>query len=168
MSGDADPVPLVSGTGSGPTELDAFDAALAEAGVCEYNLVELSSVLPAGAEPAVGAPVPDWRTGELVATVLAAATGDGPVAAGIGWTLAEEGGVFYEETTADAATCEKRLRTGLARARERRDWTWTDGVETEVVAHEPAGDRAGAAVVAAVYGPVALRDGPGTLGGRPD
>jgi arginine decarboxylase len=163
---DTDPVPVVSGTGSGPTELDAFDAALAAAGVHAYNLVELSSVLPAGAEPAVGARVPDWRTGELVATVLAAATGDGPVAAGLGWTLAEEGGVFYEETASTARACEERLRTGLARARDRRDWTWTRGVETEVVAHDPASAPAGAAVVAAVYGPIALREGPGTLGGR--
>lgn len=164
MTERTDRVPVVRGTGSGPTELDAFDAALAEAGVADYNLVELSSVLPAGARPAVGAPVPEWRTGELVATVLAAETGDGPVAAGLGWSLAEEGGVFYEETAATAPDCEERLRTGLARARERRDWTWTGGVETEVVARDPTAEPASAAVVAAVYGPLALRDGPGTLG----
>jgi arginine decarboxylase len=166
MRGDPEPVPVVSATGAGPTDLDAFDAALSAAGVGDYNLVELSSVLPAGAEPAVGAPVPDWRTGELVATVLAARVGEGPVAAGIGWSLADEGGVFYEETARDATACEDRLRTGLARARERRNWSWTGGIETEVVAQEAADWSAGAAVVVAVYGPLALRDGPGKPTGR--
>ena len=37
---------LASGVGSGPTELAAFDAALAAAGVANYNLLYLSSVIP--------------------------------------------------------------------------------------------------------------------------
>jgi arginine decarboxylase len=37
---------LSSGTGEGPTELAAFDAALTDAGVANYNLLCLSSVIP--------------------------------------------------------------------------------------------------------------------------
>ncbi|HET9173840.1 MAG TPA: pyruvoyl-dependent arginine decarboxylase [Candidatus Saccharimonadales bacterium] len=37
---------LSSGLGSGPTKLAAFDAALNDAGVANYNLLRLSSVIP--------------------------------------------------------------------------------------------------------------------------
>lgn len=37
---------LASGIGTGPTTLSAFDAALNDAGVANYNLIRLSSVIP--------------------------------------------------------------------------------------------------------------------------
>ena len=37
---------LVSGIGTGSTKLNAFDAALLSAGVGEYNLIKVSSILP--------------------------------------------------------------------------------------------------------------------------
>jgi arginine decarboxylase len=37
---------LVSGIGSGPTTLAAFDAALNDAGIANYNILRLSSVIP--------------------------------------------------------------------------------------------------------------------------
>jgi arginine decarboxylase len=40
---------LASGTGEGPTGLAAFDAALMDAGVANYNLLCLSSVIPPNA-----------------------------------------------------------------------------------------------------------------------
>lgn len=39
-------IKLTSGIGSGPTELAAFDSALNHAGVANYNLIRLSSVVP--------------------------------------------------------------------------------------------------------------------------
>ena len=39
---------VASGVGSGPTELSAFDAALYEAGIANFNLLQLSSVIPPG------------------------------------------------------------------------------------------------------------------------
>jgi arginine decarboxylase len=42
-------IQLGSGTGAGPTELAAFDAALVDAGVANYNLLCLSSVIPQNA-----------------------------------------------------------------------------------------------------------------------
>src|SRR5262249_6839833 len=38
---------VTTGTGEGPTPLAAFDAALIDAGVPNYNLIYLSSVVPA-------------------------------------------------------------------------------------------------------------------------
>jgi arginine decarboxylase len=43
-------IQLVSGAGSARTQLAAFDAALVDAGISNYNLITLSSVIPAGAE----------------------------------------------------------------------------------------------------------------------
>src|SRR3972149_265928 len=39
-------IQVSTGTGEGPTPLAAFDAALASAGVLNYNLIHLSSVIP--------------------------------------------------------------------------------------------------------------------------
>lgn len=39
---------LVCGVGNGPTELNSFDRALRGAGVGDYNLIKLSSILPPG------------------------------------------------------------------------------------------------------------------------
>ena len=38
---------VVWGTASGPTRMSSYDAALAEANVHNYNLVSVSSVIPA-------------------------------------------------------------------------------------------------------------------------
>src|SRR5581483_6375695 len=38
---------LTDGIGTGPTELSAFDQALVKAGIANYNIIYLSSVLPA-------------------------------------------------------------------------------------------------------------------------
>ncbi len=49
------PVPdkyaLRAGRGDGETQLTAFDAALLDAGLGNYNLVKMSSVMPPGARP---------------------------------------------------------------------------------------------------------------------
>ncbi len=40
---------IVAGSGSGRTHLNAFDAALHDAGISRYNLIRVSSILPPGA-----------------------------------------------------------------------------------------------------------------------
>ncbi len=40
---------IVAGSGSGRTHLNAFDAALHDAGISRYNLIKVSSILPPGA-----------------------------------------------------------------------------------------------------------------------
>jgi arginine decarboxylase len=151
------PIELVWGTGTAETELGAFDAALSEANVHNYNLVELSSVVPEGARiERCGALEPGrWDTGTLLAVVLASNTSaaDGEVlAAGLGWATAAEGGVFMEAHADGRAACERRLAASVGDARRTRDWDWRDGHETQVV--ETVADGAGAAVVAAVFHPI--------------
>jgi len=43
-------IQVSQGIGTGPTELSAFDHALGRAGVANYNLIYLSSVLPPGSD----------------------------------------------------------------------------------------------------------------------
>ena len=45
---------IVSGTGKGKTKLAAFDAALQDAGIANFNLIYLSSIIPAGSKIVCG------------------------------------------------------------------------------------------------------------------
>jgi len=158
------PIELVWGTGSARTELGAFDAALSDANVHNYNLIELSSIVPEGATvERVGSLEPGrWTTGDLLAVVLASntsATEGDRIAAGLGWALAAEGGVFMENDGPTVEACERLLDANLADAKAIRDWQWTGERETKVVDHVVSAG-AGAVVVAAVFHPVShgLRD----------
>ena len=73
------PITLVSGLGRGPTPLAAFDAALLDAGVANYNLLCLSSVIPPGSTIVRGrwnTPAQDW--GKRLYCVLSQAREDRP------------------------------------------------------------------------------------------
>lgn len=162
--GTPETIDVVWGTGSARTELGAFDRALADAGLAEYNLVTLSSIVPAGATVREVARLePDrWPVGTIVAAVSAVGTAppDGdPVAAGLGWAIGETGGVFAEATATGAEECRERLEARLADLREHRPIDAAAGT-TRTVEHD--GERATAAVVAAVYGPIELA---GSTGG---
>jgi arginine decarboxylase len=97
-------IALSTGTGCGPTALSAFDAALCAAGVGEYNLVRLSSVIPphttlvrVGAE---GQRTGRWgdRLFCVYASQLAELAGE-QAWAGIGWVRKQDGsgaGLFVE------------------------------------------------------------------------
>lgn len=88
---------LSAGTGVGPTELAAFDHALVNAGVANFNLIYLSSVLPPGSEVLVNkTPTPpkgEW--GDRLYVVIAqkrTSRRNQEVWAGIGWMQDEETG----------------------------------------------------------------------------
>src|SRR6056297_4057573 len=91
---------VVWGTASGPTRMSSYDAALADANVHNYNLVAVSSVVPADAEVEAVGTAPDLGpAGERLTVVEARATRAGPgrVSAALGWTTGEDGpGLFYE------------------------------------------------------------------------
>ena len=81
---------LTSGTGVGPTELSAFDHALVNAGVANFNLIYLSSVLPPGSNvTALDKPVtPVGNWGDRLYVVMAqkrTSQRNQEVWAGIGW-----------------------------------------------------------------------------------
>lgn len=81
---------IASGTGVGPTELSAFDHGLVNAGVANFNLIYLSSVLPPNSDVKVREeklkPVGSW--GDRLYVVMAqerTSQRNQEVWAGIGW-----------------------------------------------------------------------------------
>lgn len=153
-------VHIVSGTGTGPTGLAAYDGALGDCGLANYNLVTVSSVVPAGA-----AVEPVDRVGDLgpvgsrVTAVVARATvpTDGTGGAAIAWTTSSDGGLIYEASATDAtaadpvAAAAAEATTGLEAGIAQRDWATTDPT-VETAAVSPTEAAYGAAVAVAVLG----------------
>jgi len=144
---------LVWGDGAGPTEKAAFDAALADAGLHQYNLRRLSSVIPADATIEVTGTAPNLGpTGNVLDVVLAEQTSQpgARAAAGLAWARDGDGGVFYEVSDTDPETVAELLAAGLDRGRALRGID--QPVETQIHTADPAPDRYTGAVVCAVYG----------------
>lgn len=147
---------VVWGTASGPTKMSSYDAALADANVHNYNLVSVSSVIPADASVEAVGTAPDLGpAGERLTVVEARQTNPGParVTAGLGWTESEEGpGLFYEAAgDTDEADIRDRVASGLDAGRDLREWTFTDERIETVTTKAESGTYA-TAVVLAVYG----------------
>jgi arginine decarboxylase len=151
---DVDHVRVVWGTGTGPTALASYDAALADAGVHDYNLVTVSSVVPAGATvEAVGTASDLGPAGDRLTAVEARATAAGPeqVVAGLGWATGASAGIVYEATDGDEGAVREELLTGLAAGTALRDRDFGEPTVRTVAAGADAGEYA-TAVVLAVYG----------------
>ncbi|WP_227353463.1 pyruvoyl-dependent arginine decarboxylase [Haladaptatus salinisoli] len=146
---------VVWGTASGPTKMSSYDAALAEANVHNYNLVAVSSVIPADATVEAVGTAPDLGpAGNRLTVVEARATRAGPghVSAGLGWTTGDGPGLFYEAAgETDATEIEERVRAGLAAGRQLRDWEFA-GESTETVTANAEPGTYVTAVVLAAYG----------------
>ncbi|WP_126662261.1 pyruvoyl-dependent arginine decarboxylase [Haloterrigena salifodinae] len=147
---------VVWGSASAPTAMASYDAALAEAGVENYNLVSVSSVIPADVDVEAVGTAPDLGpVGDRLTVVEARATtaGPGQVSAALAWAQSAEGpGLFYETAgETDRDDVERRVREGLHAGQELRDWQFADpqvAVESEQA--EPGEHTT--AVVLAVYG----------------
>ena len=148
-------VRVVWGTASGPTKLSSYDAALAEAGVENYNLVSVSSILPADAEVEVVGTAPDLGpAGHRLTVVEARATAAGPtsVAAALGWADGNGPGLLYEAAgEIDESDARERVRQGLAAGKELRDWNF-ENERIESVTAEAEPETYVTAVVLAVFG----------------
>ncbi|WP_136689245.1 pyruvoyl-dependent arginine decarboxylase [Halorhabdus amylolytica] len=147
---------IVSGSGHGPTPTAAYDAALSEAGVHNYNLVTLSSVIPADATIERAGTAPELGpTGQGLYVVEAAATTDaGEAAAAIGWTREPDGpGIFYEVSGANEDRVRADVRAGLAAGTGLREWDFGDEhVEVETASPDGGETEYATALVLAVYG----------------
>ena len=152
-----EPIRVVWGTGRGPTALSAYDAALADANVHEYNLLQLSSVVPSGATIETPGTAPDLGPagGELRTVEAAATTDAGPVSAALAWQRRADGsGIFYEaEAETEAGRVVDQVRTGLSAGVDLRQGEFADpSVQTvTTTAAEHDAEHAAAAVLA-VYG----------------
>ncbi|TMT87780.1 pyruvoyl-dependent arginine decarboxylase [Haloterrigena sp. H1] len=148
---------VVWGTASGPTAMSSYDAALADAGVENYNLVSVSSVIPAETYVEAVGTAPDLGpAGERLTVVEARATTAGPgrASAALAWSQSVDDGpgLFYETSgEMDREDVERRVREGLAAGQELRDWEFTDP-RVAIESSQADSGRYTTAVVLAVYG----------------
>ncbi len=139
--------------GHGRTPLSAFDRALLEAGVADYNLIPLSSVIPPrstvtrGGDPVVGGHGDRLYCVESVAHAVEPGV---EVAAGLGWVIHPEiGGLFVEHTGPSVGAVEDQIRISLADMADARGLDFGD-VHT-AVATTRCEDRPVCALAIAAY-----------------
>jgi arginine decarboxylase len=109
---------IVSACGEGSTEIAAFDQALYKAGIANFNLIPLSSVIPPGSEVIPGGL--DWNHkawGDRLYCVLVRNTVtefDQQAWAGLGWVQTRDGrGLFVEHYAQNEATVSKLIEHSL-------------------------------------------------------
>jgi arginine decarboxylase len=114
-------IQVASGTGTGPTKLAAFDAALNAAGLANYNLIRLSSIVPPKSEIVVserGVVKQPGEWGDRLYVVMAEIrvdTANAEAWAGIGWVQNKETGrgLFVEHEGANEATVRRDIEQTL-------------------------------------------------------
>ncbi|OYR53742.1 pyruvoyl-dependent arginine decarboxylase [Halorubrum halodurans] len=170
---------VVGGVGVADTAMASYDAALADANLHNYNLVAVSSVIPAEATVTRVAAAPDLGPAGNALTVVEARRTVGPgdevdfreggragaedaadkraprrrpdVAAGLGWATGPGPGIFYEVTGEDPAAVRDRIRAGLDAGSSLREWDLPDR-ETRVETATAEPGRYTTAVTVAAYG----------------
>ena len=115
---------LSSGIGTGPTRLSAFDAALNNAGIANYNLIRLSSVIPPKTkliplDSQIPADIVPGKWGHRLYIVMAEERVDTPNSeawAGIGWVQDKKTGkgLFVEHE----GKSEKSVRRNITQSLE--------------------------------------------------
>lgn len=149
------PIAMAQGLGRGPTLLAAFDAALLDAGVANYNLLCLSSVIPPGSRierRRWHTPPQAW--GQRLCCVLSQAREDRPghsVHAGIGWVqdAAAGHGLFVELHDHDRGRLQQDLAATLHSMQHQRGVD-LGPVHTEIASARCEGEPV-CALVIAVY-----------------
>ena len=154
MTGRGLDILVTCGTGTAPTELAAFDAALQEAGVAHLNLIRLSSLIPPGsrvsAPQAWSAMAGGW--GDRLYAVYAehrVSTPGTRACAGLGWIQDQDtgDGVLVEHCGEDEASVEVGLKATVDDLVGRR--TGRFGPPTARITSTVCSDEPVAAVVVA-------------------
>ena len=148
-------IKIISGVGSGPTALAAFDAALRSAGVESYNLILLSSVIPSAAllerSRFVASP---GEYGHRLYVVMArhdtSQLGE-EAWAGLGWTQEPESGrgIFVELHGTSKRSVETAIEATLVSMKDARPYDYGKN-ETAIAGIVCEGDPV-CALVIAVY-----------------
>jgi arginine decarboxylase len=117
---------LNSAIGKGKTALSAFDDALMKAGMANYNLIQLSSIIPLGAKMIKRKlKMPAAEFGYKLYAVYrshSAAKGNS-VWTGLGWVQRKDGrGVFVEHNGESKKEVEDLIEKSLNGLKQRRGW----------------------------------------------
>ncbi len=115
------------GTGEGPTKLAAFDSALMSAGIANYNLIKLSSIIPPGSRVVVKKfKAGREEFGNKLYVVLSERieTRNGFFAvAGLGWIQAKDGrGLLVEHWGESKTEVRELIKKSLLHMASERGW----------------------------------------------
>jgi arginine decarboxylase len=150
------------GTGSGPTRLAAFDRALQDAGLADYNLIRLSSVIPPKAVVREVSSLDSVAAthGDVAYCVYADAYASTPgeeAWAGVAWAHHHDNtgaGLFVEHSGATEATVRRDLESTLQAMSLSRGNSYRQS--GQMLSSAVCIDHPVCAVVVATYGTVAL------------
>jgi arginine decarboxylase len=145
-------------TGTGRTLLAAFDHALLSAGVADFNLITLSSVIPPGSRIRVGVTEPVvGGHGDRLYCVVSVGYADHPgelVSAGLGWATdaTTGGGLFVEHSGGSEQSVSEQILLSLEDMSHNRGGGYTDFRQAVISAH--CVDKPVCALAIAAYRPV--------------
>ena len=146
---------ITSGTGEGQTILSAFDAALWDAGIANYNLIKLSSIIPPSSTLEVknlsNNGSKDFGNKLYVVMACKRESEKGREAwAGVGWVQAKDGrGLFVEHDGAQQAEVIRLIKDSLTDMQKYRKEKFGE-IHYQVVG-ERCEEKPVCAIVAAVY-----------------
>lgn len=150
---------LATGIGSGPTTLSAFDAALNDAGIANYNLLRLSSVIPPDTEivkhqNGIDPSVMPGGWGDRLYVVMAEQRVQKPNVeawAGIGWVQEKESGkgLFVEHEGTSEQAVRSDIKQSLTALMDTRNVDFGE-IHMEVVG-QTCTDHPVCAMAVAVY-----------------
>lgn len=147
---------IVRGVGQGPTEMAAYDSALADTNLHNYNLIAVSSIIPAQESVKIVDRAPDLGSAGNQLTVVEAKIVSPPkeeqaVTAGLGWATGSGSGIFYEATGTTPESVENEVLEGLNHGCNIRGSTFENrnSLFSTVETHS---EEFTAAVVIAAYG----------------
>lgn len=122
---------VTHGAGEGKTDISAFDAALMKAGISNYNLIYLSSVIPKGAKRVKPRKFKfeERDYGNKLYVVMARCDQDvfGREAwAGLGWVQDKEGrGLFVEHKAENEAAVVRLIKSSLEDMKKSRSYKYS-------------------------------------------
>jgi arginine decarboxylase len=147
------PITIRTAAASGRTSLSAFDAALLGAGVANFNLVRLSSVIPQRSRISFDRTPLPGQHGDRLYAVWASACAEVPgetVWAGIGWVRDPSGrGLFVEHTAGSEESVLELIRMSLEDLSAHRGGGYGAVQSVTVCAHHD--DRPACALAIATY-----------------
>jgi arginine decarboxylase len=147
---------ITSGTGEGPGRKAAFDAAVMDAGIGDYNIIPLSSVIPPNSEIVIAKPEKKAsERGKKLYVVLSESYAEKKgrrAVAGLMWSVAaggKGGGIFIEHSGDERGDVEKVLKESLDAMVEKRKGKF--GAAESVYSSIACKRGTACSIVAAVY-----------------
>lgn len=132
-------IDIVWGKSEGKTLLSAFDRALVKAGIHNFNLIPLSSVIPPKSViHETGTYKSSRGIGEIMYVVISSLSShksNALISAGLGWVRTQEGGLLIESKGEfSREECEGEIRVGLTEMMDARGWSGQ--IKLKVITHK--------------------------------